>query len=127
MRGFLVPGERKGYQSLKSLIIIQRVEHDKTITEDTIRVSSWRGADQVQDLRGHLFRKNSYHVVELSLVNCFVLDREVECLLEQTRLPPFLARKQAASSRRWLPAELHLKFRLGERVPQYPPGQVFLL
>ena len=67
MRGFLVPGERKGYQSLESLIIVQRVERDKTLTEDTIRVSSWRGMDQVQDLRGNLLRKNSYCVVKLSL------------------------------------------------------------
>ena len=54
MRGFLVHGERKGYQGLESLIIIQCVECDET-----------------------LLRKNSYGVVELSFTNCHVPDREL--------------------------------------------------
>ena len=49
MRGFL-SGEGKGYQGLKSLIIIQRVERDEMLTENTVRVSGRRGADQIQDL-----------------------------------------------------------------------------
>ena len=50
MRGFVVSGEGKGYQGLKSLIVIQHVEHDETLTENTLRVSGRRGADQIQDL-----------------------------------------------------------------------------
>ena len=50
MRGFLVSGERKGYQGLELLIIIQRLERDETLTENTVRVSGRRGADQIQDL-----------------------------------------------------------------------------
>ena len=59
MRWLLITGERKREQGLESLIIVQGVECDETLTENTIRVSSWRGADQVQDLRGNLLRKNS--------------------------------------------------------------------
>ena len=47
MRGFLVSGERKGYQGLESLIIVQHVERDEMLAENTIRVSSRRGTDQV--------------------------------------------------------------------------------
>ena len=50
MRGFLVLGEGKGYQGLESLIVIQRIECDETLTENTVRVSSRRGRDQIQDL-----------------------------------------------------------------------------
>ena len=50
MRRFQVSGERKGYQCLESLIVIQRVECDEMFTENTIRVSGRRGADQIQDL-----------------------------------------------------------------------------
>ena len=41
MRGFLAPGERTRYQGLESLIIVQRVERYETLTENTVRVSSW--------------------------------------------------------------------------------------
>ena len=47
VRRFLVPGERKGYQSLKSLIVIQRVESDEPFLEYTVRVSGRRCADQI--------------------------------------------------------------------------------
>ena len=73
MRWFLVPRERKGYLGLESLIIAHHVEHDETLMENTIRVSSWRDEDQVQDLQGYLLRKNSYRVVELSLAYCVFL------------------------------------------------------
>ena len=51
--------------------------------EDTIRVSSWRGAYQVQDLGGYFLRKNSYLVVELSLAYCHVPDRELSVRLSK--------------------------------------------
>ena len=50
MRRFLVSGERKGYQCLKSLIVIQRVESNETFLENTVRVSGRRGVDQIQVL-----------------------------------------------------------------------------
>ena len=50
MRRFLVSGERKGYQCLESLIVIQCVESDETFMENTVRVSGRRGLDQIQDL-----------------------------------------------------------------------------
>ena len=50
MRRFLVPGERKGYQSLKTLIVVQLVESDQTLPENFIGVSSRRSADEIQDL-----------------------------------------------------------------------------
>ena len=83
MRGFLVPGERKGSQGLESLIILQHVESDETLAENTIRVSSRRGVDQVKDLRGHLLRKNRYHVVELGLAYCHVPDRDLSVCLSK--------------------------------------------
>ena len=46
MRRFLVSRERKGYQCLELLIVIQCVEGDETFTENTLRVSGRRGADQ---------------------------------------------------------------------------------
>ena len=36
VRRFLVPGEKKGYQSLESLIVVQRVESDEAFLEDTL-------------------------------------------------------------------------------------------
>ena len=60
MRRFLVPVERKGYQSLESLIVVQRIENDEAFSEDTLRVSGWRSADQIQDLRCYLLRQDSY-------------------------------------------------------------------
>ena len=50
MRCFMVPKERKGYQSLELLIVIQHVESDQAFSEDTLRVSGWRSADQIQDM-----------------------------------------------------------------------------
>ena len=47
MRRFLVPVERKRYQSLESLIVIQHVESDEEFPEYTVRVSGWRCADQI--------------------------------------------------------------------------------
>ena len=58
MRWFLISGERE-------------------------RDQGWRGRDQVQDLQGHLLRKNSYRVVELSLANCYVPDRELSVRLSK--------------------------------------------
>ena len=106
MRWLLISGERERDQGLESLRIVQPIEHDETLTKNTIRISSWRGVDQVQDLRGHLLRKNSYCVVELGLAHSNVPDSELQLRL---------ARKHAASPKRWLPAELPLKLRLGER------------
>ena len=60
VRRFLVLGERKGYQSLEPLIVIQRVKSDEPFSEDTVGVSSWRSADQIQDLRCYLLRQDSY-------------------------------------------------------------------
>ena len=51
--------------------------------ENTIRVSSWRGADQVQDLQGYLLRKNSYRVVELSFAYCHIPDWELSVRLSE--------------------------------------------
>ena len=48
--GFLVLGERKGYQDLELLIIIQCVKRDEMFMENTVRVFSRRGMDQIQDL-----------------------------------------------------------------------------
>ena len=64
MRQLLIFEERERDQGLESLIIVQRIESDEMLPENTIRISSRRGADLVQDLRGHLLRKNSYCVVE---------------------------------------------------------------
>ena len=50
MRRFLVSGEGKRYQGLESLIVIQCVERDEMLTENSVRVSGRRGADQIQDL-----------------------------------------------------------------------------
>ena len=58
--------------------------------------------------------KNSYCVVELCLANCNIPDRE-QCPLEQTQLWLRPARKRAASSKRWLLAELLLKLRMEEK------------
>ena len=69
MGRLLVPRERKGNQSFKTLIIVQRVERYKTILENTIWISSRRGVDKVQDLRRHLSRKNCYCVVELGFAD----------------------------------------------------------
>ena len=46
MRRFLVPGERKGYQSLESLIVIQHVESDQMLSEYTI--GSPAGGEQMR-------------------------------------------------------------------------------
>ena len=72
------PRREGGMPGLESLITVQRVERDETLTENTIRVPSWRGMNQVQDLQGYLLRKNSYRVVELlSLAYCHVPDCEL--------------------------------------------------
>ena len=83
MRWLLISRERERDQGFESLIIFQRVEHDETLTENTIRISSWRGADQIQDLGGHLLRKNSYLVVEIRLANCHVPDRKLSVSLSK--------------------------------------------
>ena len=77
MRQLLISGERERDQGLKALIIVQRIERYKTLSENPIRISSRQGADQVQDLQGYLLRKNSYLVVELPLSNCNVPDRKL--------------------------------------------------
>ena len=64
MRQLLISGEREKDQGLESLITVQQKERDETLAVNTIRISSQRSTDQVQDLRGHLLRKNSYCVVE---------------------------------------------------------------
>ena len=63
MRRLLIYKERERDQGLESLIIIQCIELDETLAENTIRISSRRGTDKVQDLPGHLLRKNSYRMV----------------------------------------------------------------
>ena len=83
MSWLLVSGERERDQGLELLIIVQHVEHDVVLLENSIRISCRRGADQVQDLRGHLLGKKSYPVVELGLAYCHVPDRELSVRLSK--------------------------------------------
>ena len=83
MGRLLVPGERKGSQSFKTLAIVQHVEPYKTLSENSIRISSRRGADKVQDLGRHLLRKDCYHVVELRFADCNTEDSELHVRLQK--------------------------------------------
>ena len=47
VRQLLISGERKRDQGLETLIIVQRIKCYKTLSENSIRISSWKGVDQV--------------------------------------------------------------------------------
>ena len=83
MRGFLVPRERKGYQSLKTLIVVQGIERYKMLSENSVRISSRRSADKVQDLRCNFLREDCYLMVELGLADCNVTDCELRICLRE--------------------------------------------
>ena len=83
MRRLLISRERERDQGLESLIIVQCIEHDETLAENSIRISFQRGSDQVQDLQGHLLRKNSYQVIEVSLAHSNIPDPEMSVCLSK--------------------------------------------
>ena len=51
MGGFLVSRERKRYQSLKLLIIIQVIESDQSLSENLVRITRRRSMGEIQYLR----------------------------------------------------------------------------
>ena len=67
VRGFLIPGERKGYQSLEQRIIVQGVKRYQTFSENLVRISSWRSTDKVQDLRCNFLREDGDSMIKLCL------------------------------------------------------------
>ena len=83
MQGFLVPGGRKGYQSLETLIVVQGIERYKTLSENSVRISSRQSVDKVQDLRCNLLREDCYLVVELGLADCKITDCELPIRLRK--------------------------------------------
>ena len=84
MGRLLVPRERKGNQSLEALIIVQRIERYKTLSENSIRIPSRWSADKVQDLGRHLLRKDCYCVVELRFTDCNTADRKLLVRLRES-------------------------------------------
>ena len=52
MEGFLVHGERERDQSLKSLVIVQGVESDQSLSKKLVGITSRKSSDKVQGLRG---------------------------------------------------------------------------
>ena len=125
MRRFLIPGERKGYKSLETLIVIQRVESDQTLPEYSIGVSGRRSADEIQDLGSYFLRQNCHSVVKLRLADGQVPDSKLGIRLGETKPPPRQARRWAASWIHWLLQEQLME--MGERVPRYPPCSVLYL
>ena len=82
----LVPRERKGNQGFETLIVIQRVECYKTLTENLEQISSRREADEVEDLGCNLLRENCYRVVELGFADCKIADRKLYVRLRKPNL-----------------------------------------
>ena len=64
LQGFLVSGERNRNQRLKSLIIVQGVECDQSLSENLLRITSRRSSEKIQNLRCNFlgFKKQLYYI-----------------------------------------------------------------
>ena len=90
--------------------------------EDTVGVSGWRSEDQIQNLRCYLLRQDTYLVVELCLAYRYVPYPKLSVCLCKQNLHSARPEGGQLHGEVLLLQELHLE--MGERAPQYPPGQV---
>ena len=57
VKGFLILGEREGYQSFKPLIIVERIKCGQTILQYLIRIGGGQSKDEIQDLSSYILRE----------------------------------------------------------------------